>query len=63
MGPAETGEILIKGPQLMRGYLDKPEETQKVFLDGWYRSGDIGYYNSEGLLYVTDRLKEIIKVK
>ncbi|CAH1114450.1 unnamed protein product [Psylliodes chrysocephalus] len=63
LGPGETGEILIKGPQLMRGYLDKPEETRKVFLDGWYRSGDIGYYNSEGLLYVTDRLKEIIKVK
>ncbi|KAK4887096.1 hypothetical protein RN001_003367 [Aquatica leii] len=63
LGTNQKGEILIKGPQVMKGYLNRPKETNQVFLDGWLRSGDLGYLDDNNLLYVTDRLKEIIKVK
>ncbi|KAG5864245.1 putative 4-coumarate--CoA ligase 3, partial [Gonioctena quinquepunctata] len=63
LGQNQTGELLIKGPQVMGGYHNRPEETEKAFLDGWLRTGDIAYYNDEGLLFITDRLKELIKVK
>ncbi|KAK4887101.1 hypothetical protein RN001_003372 [Aquatica leii] len=59
----EKGEILIKGPQVMKGYRNRHEKTDEAFTDGWFRSGDLGYIDANGLLYVTDRLKELIKVK
>ncbi|KAL3280184.1 hypothetical protein HHI36_017684 [Cryptolaemus montrouzieri] len=64
LGPNLTGELLIKGPQVMKGYHNKPEETKKVFTeDGWFKSGDLGHFNKDGFLFITDRLKELIKVK
>ncbi|CAH1997337.1 unnamed protein product [Acanthoscelides obtectus] len=63
LGVNETGEILVKGPQVMKGYHNRPEETANVFLDGWLRTGDIGYYNEDGFVFISDRLKELIKVK
>ncbi|KAK4887094.1 hypothetical protein RN001_003365 [Aquatica leii] len=63
LGPNNKGEILIKGPQVMKGYLNRPKETNQIFLNGWLRSGDLGYVDNNNLLYVTDRLKELIKVK
>ncbi|KAJ8974698.1 hypothetical protein NQ317_015227 [Molorchus minor] len=63
LGPNQPGELLIKGPQVMKSYHNRPEETKKAFLDGWLRTGDLMHYNENGLLYVTDRLKELIKVK
>lgn len=63
LGPNSPGELLVKGPQVMRGYRNKPEQTKEVFVNGWLRSGDIGYYNENRVLYITDRLKELIKVK
>ncbi|KAJ8944986.1 hypothetical protein NQ318_010188 [Aromia moschata] len=63
LGPNQSGELLVKGPQVMRGYHNKPEETKNAFLDGWFRTGDLMHYNEDGLFYVTDRLKELIKVK
>ncbi len=58
------GEVLIRGPQVMKGYLNLPEETQSsITEDGYFRTGDVGYYDEEGCFYITDRLKELIKVK
>lgn len=61
LGPNQQGELLVRGPQVMKGYLNRPEEN--VFLDGWFRTGDMMYYNEQGFLFITDRLKELIKVK
>ncbi|KAJ3657491.1 hypothetical protein Zmor_009288 [Zophobas morio] len=63
LGANSSGELLIKGPQVMRGYLNRPEETQKALVDGWFRSGDVGHYDDDGFFFITDRFKELIKVK
>jgi len=58
----EAGEIWIRGPQVMKGYLGRPEETAATIdPDGWLRTGDIGRVDDQGYLYVVDRLKELIK--
>ncbi len=58
---AEDGEVLAKGPNIMRGYWNKPEETKKVFnAEGWFLTGDIGVVDREGFLTITDRKKELI---
>lgn len=62
LGPNQQGELLVKGPQVMKGYHNKPEETQNSFLDGWLRTGDMAYYNEDRFFFITDRLKELIKV-
>jgi len=58
--PGEIGEIIIKGPQIMRGYWNKPEETEHILQDGWLFTGDLGYMDEEGLFYVVDRKKDMI---
>ncbi|XP_021965255.1 4-coumarate--CoA ligase 1 isoform X1 [Folsomia candida] len=64
LGPKEKGEICVKGPQLMSGYLNNPEATRNTIdSDGWLHTGDIGYYGEDKYFYVVDRLKELIKVK
>jgi acyl-CoA synthetase (AMP-forming)/AMP-acid ligase II len=57
----EAGEIWLRTPQLMKGYLGKPEATAEVITeDGWFRTGDIGHLDEDGYLYVSDRLKDMI---
>jgi acyl-CoA synthetase (AMP-forming)/AMP-acid ligase II len=56
----ETGEVLVQGPNVMRGYLGKPEETAKAIVDGWLRTGDLGRFDADGYLSIVGRLKEMI---
>lgn len=64
IGPNESGELLVRGPQVMLGYHNNDEATKDTITsDGWLRTGDIGYYDENQCFYITDRLKELIKVK
>jgi long-chain acyl-CoA synthetase len=60
LGAGELGEVWIKGPIIMPGYWNKPAETADVLSDGWLHSGDIGYLDEEGFLFITDRAKDMI---
>lgn len=57
-----VGELRAKGPQIMKGYWNKPEETSKAFCNGWLCTGDLGYMDEDGVFYFVDRLKDVIKV-
>ena len=64
LGPNEEGEIWIRGPQVMKGYLGNPTATAEMLdAEGWLRSGDVGYVDEDGHLFVVDRVKELIKYK
>lgn len=59
----ECGEIFVKGPQVMKGYLNNPKATEEIMDGEWLKTGDIGRFDKDGLLWITGRLKELIKVK
>lgn len=58
--PGARGELLVRGPQVFSGYYGKPEETEKVFVDGWFRTGDIVTIDDGGFVRIVDRIKELI---
>jgi long-chain acyl-CoA synthetase len=58
--PGEIGEVVVRGPNVMPGYWDKPEETTAALRAGWYRSGDLGFMNAQGYLFLVDRAKDMI---
>jgi long-chain acyl-CoA synthetase len=62
LGIGEVGELCVRGPQVMTGYLERPEETAKVLRDGWLHTGDVASMDAEGYFTIVDRLKDLIIV-
>ncbi|HEX3889937.1 MAG TPA: long-chain fatty acid--CoA ligase [Verrucomicrobiae bacterium] len=62
LGANETGEICVRGGNVMQGYWNQPEETKKVFRDGWLLTGDVGHRDADGYYYITDRKKDMLLV-
>ena len=60
MAGGESGEIVVAGPQVMKGYWNREEETDRSMVDGFFRTGDIGYLDQKGYLFIVDRLKDMI---
>lgn len=60
LGPRQEGEICIRGPNVMKGYLNKPKETEAAFWGDWLRSGDLGIFDDNGYVYIIDRIKDMI---
>jgi acyl-CoA synthetase (AMP-forming)/AMP-acid ligase II len=56
----QVGEICVRSPQVVKGYWNDPEATRASFRDGWFQSGDLGYIDEEGFVYVVDRLKDVV---
>ncbi|HEX9160225.1 MAG TPA: 4-coumarate--CoA ligase family protein [Thermoanaerobaculia bacterium] len=64
LGPDQEGEICVRGPQVMMGYLNRPDATAAMIdTDGWLHTGDIGYADDQGRFFIVDRVKELIKYK
>jgi len=60
VAPGERGELLVRGPQVFQGYYGKPEATEEVFVDDWFRTGDIVRIDDDGFVRIVDRIKELI---
>lgn len=58
--PGEVGELVIKGPQVMKGYWNRPEDTEETLRNGWLYTGDLGYMDEKGYFYIVDRKKDMI---
>ena len=56
----EVGELVVKGPQVMKGYWNRPDETEKALKDGWLFTGDIAYMDERGYFFIVDRKKDVI---
>ncbi|MGE5148314.1 MAG: class I adenylate-forming enzyme family protein [Candidatus Eiseniibacteriota bacterium] len=62
LGPGETGEVRVRGPQFTQGYRNRPEENAQALRHGWLYTGDIGYFDADGYLFLVDRKKDMVNV-
>ena len=62
LNTGEEGLVIVKGPNVMPGYLNDPERTKEVIEDGWYNTGDLGYFDKDGYLYISGRLSRFSKI-
>ncbi len=62
LGPGETGEICVRGPNVMAGYWNQPQETAKAIRNGWLLTGDVGHRDADGYFFITDRKKDMLLV-
>ncbi|WP_084965201.1 acyl-CoA synthetase [Thermoactinospora rubra] len=60
VGPGDKGEVVVRGPNVMRGYWGRPEETARVMAGGWFRSGDVATVDADGFVTIVDRVKDMI---
>jgi long-chain acyl-CoA synthetase len=60
LSPGEVGEVAIRGPNVMAGYLNEPEATTQALRSGWLHTGDMGHFDADGFLFLTDRKKDLI---
>ncbi|MGA7416684.1 MAG: class I adenylate-forming enzyme family protein [Acidimicrobiales bacterium] len=60
LGPDQVGELCFRSPQVTKGYWNRPDDTRASFVDGWFHSGDLGYIDRDGFVYVVDRLKDMV---
>ncbi len=60
LGVGEVGELAFRSPQVVKGYWGDDAATQAVFVDGWFHSGDVGYVDPDGFVYVVDRIKDVV---
>ena len=58
--PDEPGEVLVKGPHVMIGYLNRPDATEEAIVDGWLHTGDVAIVDADGYVYIHDRIKDMI---
>jgi len=56
----ERGELCVKGPAVIKGYLNRPKETAEAIVDGWFHTGDVAYLDDQGLIYIVDRIKDMV---
>jgi long-chain acyl-CoA synthetase len=62
LGIGEVGEICIRGPNVMLGYFGRADDTARAIVDGWFRTGDVGYRDADGDYFLVDRVKDMINV-
>jgi acyl-CoA synthetase (AMP-forming)/AMP-acid ligase II len=60
LGPGEVGELCFRSPQVVKGYWNDPDATRQAFVDGWFHTGDLGYIDGDGFVYIVDRLKDVV---
>lgn len=64
LGAGQEGELCVRGPSIMLGYMGNPEATAEVIdEDGWLHTGDLGFFDQDNFIFLTDRIKDLMKVK